>query len=113
MRIRPGRKRSLWAGIVALIVTCVGLAMMAGFGGMQGFRGMPGFGVSRLFILAWVLIGLGGAVASFYNAFSRRGLPLYEIDLEEEDEPEGFCPQCGRPTGEGDSFCRHCGAPLR
>ena len=102
------------AGVMALVLTIVGLALLAGFGSMRGLGGMPALGFSRLFMLVWVLIGLGGAAAAFYNAFSRRGLPLYEIDVEEEDdEPEGFCPQCGRPTGEGDSFCRHCGAPLR
>jgi hypothetical protein len=86
-----------------LVVMVVGLAMMSSFGGPLG---PPGW-----FMLLWVVIGLGGAGASFYNAFSRRGLALYEIDMEEEGA--GFCPQCGKPVKEEDSFCRHCGASLR
>lgn len=101
MRVRPGRERSLLAGVMALVVMIAGLVMMGSFGGTGGFPG--------LFMLLWVLVGLGAAAMSFYNAFSRRGLPLYEVDLEEE---AGFCPQCGRPVGEGDRFCRHCGASL-
>lgn len=99
MKVRPGRERSLLAGVIALVVMVVGLVMMGGLGGRLGW-----------FTFLWVLVGLGGAAASFYNAFSRRGLPLYEVDLEED---AGFCSQCGRPIGEGDRFCRHCGAPLR
>lgn len=108
MRIRPGRTRSLFAGILMLLVTIVGLAMMGSAG-----RTMPGgFGP---FIIIWVVIGLAGAAMSFYNAFSKEGLPLYEVDVDEEQEggPDGtFCPQCGQPVGEADQFCRHCGAAL-
>ncbi len=104
MRIRPGRKRSLFAGIVMLLVTLVGLMMMSQYGGMFG----P-------FIIIWLAVGLGGSAMAFYNAFSEEGLPLYEVDVEKDEqngEPDGFCPQCGRPVGVGDRFCRHCGAPL-
>ena len=99
MKVRPGRERSLLTGVMALVAMAVGLVMMGGLSGRLGW-----------FALLWVLIGLGGAAMSFYTAFSRRGLPLYEVDLEEET---GFCPQCGRPVGEGDRYCRHCGTPLR
>lgn len=75
-------------------------------------------GLFAPFVVLWVVIGLVGAGMAFYNAFSKGGLPLYEVDLEEDekidDYQEGgrFCPQCGRPVGENDRFCRHCGAML-
>ncbi|MGD1996685.1 MAG: zinc ribbon domain-containing protein [Anaerolineae bacterium] len=96
MRIRPGRGRSVIAGILALVVTAGGLAMIRPWA--------PG-----TFAFIWVAVGLGAAAASFYNAFSQRGLPLYEVDLEEGTH---FCPECGKPVEEKDGFCRHCGAPL-
>jgi len=68
MKVRPGRERSLLAGVIALVVMVVGLVMMGGLGGRPGW-----------FTFLWVLVGLGGAAASFYNAFSRRGLPLYGL----------------------------------
>ena len=113
MRIRPGRTRSLLAGIVMLLVMVVGLVMMSRFGGPTG-------GVFGPFIIIWVVIGLAGAAMAFYNALSEEGLPLYEVDVEEEegedswrqDEAGPYCPQCGRSVGEGDQFCRHCGASL-
>jgi hypothetical protein len=59
----------------------------------------------------WVVVGLGGAAAAFYNAFSKRGLPLYEV---ETDAGSGvFCPRCGQPNEREDQFCRHCGASLQ
>jgi hypothetical protein len=111
MRIRPGRTRSLFAGIMMLVVTVVGLAMMSRFSG-------PTEGVFGPFIIIWVVIGLAGAAMAFYNALSEEGLPLYEVDVEEDEEDRrgerahAFCPQCGEPVGESDRFCRHCGAPL-
>lgn len=108
MKIRPGRTRSLFAGILMLLVTIVGLAMMGSAGPM-----VPGgFGP---FIIIWVVIGLVGAAMAFYNAFSSEGLPLYEVDVDQkqEEKPQGaFCPQCGEPVAEADRFCRQCGAPL-
>ena len=107
MRIRPGRERSLVAGVVAQLVMVVGVVMMlslgASFGGFSNFL-LP-------FLAVWVLIGLVGAAVSFYNALSRRGLPLYEVDMD--DEREGaYCPHCGQPIGREDEFCRHCGRRL-
>jgi hypothetical protein len=105
MRIRPGRTRSLIAGIAALLIMGVGLVMMLQFGGFQGFLAP--------FMLIWVLLGLIGAAVSFYNAFSREGVPLYEIDTDQGDGEGGtFCPQCGRPVSANDRFCRNCGAQL-
>lgn len=109
MRIRPGRTRSLFVGIMMLVVTLVGLMMMAQFGGMAGSMFGP-------FIIIWVLIGLAGTAMAFYNAFSAEGLPLYEVDVEEDKEEgsggDGFCPRCGEPVAADDQFCRHCGARL-
>lgn len=114
MRIRPGRTRSLFAGIVMLLVTVVGLVMMSQFGG-------PTSGLFGPFVIIWVVIGLAGAAMSFYNALSEEGLPIYELDLDEEEEDEEdedrmpggpFCPQCGRPVDPDDQFCRSCGRRL-
>lgn len=102
MRVRPGRTRSILVGIMALVVMGVGLWMLSSFG---GFGGPP-----WPFVVLWVLVGLVGAAAAFYNAFSRRGLPLYEVDVEADAEE--FCPQCGAPVDPDDQFCRRCGAPL-
>ena len=111
MRIRPGRARSLFVGIMMVLVTIVGVVMMGRFGGPAG-------GVFGPFMIIWVVIGLAGAGMAFYNALSEEGLPLYEVDVEDDEEGQGgegagaFCPQCGRPVGENDRFCRHCGASL-
>lgn len=94
-----------------LVVTVVGLVMMSRFGGPMG-------GVFGPFLIVWVVIGLAGAAMAFYNALSKEGLPLYEVDVEESEEGQRdeeagpFCPQCGKPVGDGDQFCRHCGASL-
>ncbi len=109
MRIRPGRTRSLFAGILMLLVTVVGLAMMG-----TADRSLPGgFGP---FIIIWVIIGLAGAAMAFYNAFSKEGLPLYEVDVEKQqasNKGSAFCPECGESVGAADQFCRHCGASLQ
>lgn len=91
-----------------LLVMIIGLVMMTSFGGFIGTR-------FRAFVIIWLVVGLVGAAMAFYNAFSEEGLPLYEVDVEEDEELERgtvFCPQCGRPVDEDDQFCRHCGAPL-
>lgn len=103
MRIRPGRTRSLVGGILGLAITFVGLWMLSRFGGVGG----PPWP----FMVLWVIVGLGGAAVSFYNAFSKRGLPLYEVDTEADRGT--FCPRCGKPIGREDTFCRHCGASLQ
>jgi hypothetical protein len=102
MKIRPGRTRSLVGGIAALMVMVIGLIMMSSTGGM-GFVPAP-------FILMWIVIGLLGAGVAFYNAFSREGVALYEVEMD--DEEGRFCPQCGKPVEEDDRFCEHCGARL-
>jgi ribosomal protein S27AE len=104
MKIRPGRTRSLIGGILVLAVTFLGLLMIESVGG--GPLGGP----PAIFKLFWLGFGLIAAGAAFYNAFSERGIPLYEVDLEEN---KSFCPQCGQPVGENDQFCRHCGQTLR
>jgi len=89
-----------------LLVMIFGLVMMTRFGG-------TGFGP---FLIIWVVVGLAGAAMAFYNAFSEEGLPLYEVDVDEDERPEegtAFCPRCGKPVDEDDQFCRHCGAPLK
>jgi hypothetical protein len=100
MKIRPGRTRSLIAGVLILVVMGAGLIMMGGF---------PGFGP---FAIIWVVIGLAAAGMAFYNAFSKEGLPLYEVD-HRQPEGENYCPNCGRPVGRDDHFCKHCGHTLR
>jgi hypothetical protein len=106
MRIRPGRGRSILAGIMAIVVTLAGLWLLTSFGRSGPFGG----GLPTAFVVVWVLLGLAGAAAAFYNAFSKRGLPLYEVDMD--DDTGEFCPQCGKPVGPEDEFCRHCGASL-
>jgi hypothetical protein len=102
MRIRPGRGRSLLAGVLVLLVMVFGVVMLFSFGGLRGMM-LP-------FLLIWVIFGLVAAAAAFYNALSRRGLPLYEVDME--DDGTQFCPDCGRPVGRQDTFCRTCGKRL-
>lgn len=113
MKIRPGRARSLIAGIVMLIVMVVGLVLMPGSGLLGGFPGMGG--ALSLFKILWVIIGLVGAGAAFYNAFSSEGIALYEIETDretEQSEADLYCPQCGKPVSEDDKYCRNCGAAL-
>jgi hypothetical protein len=85
---------------MALMVMVLGLWMLSSFG---GFGDLP-----WPFMALWIVIGLVGAAAAFYNAFSKRGLPLYELDAD--TDAQGFCPRCGRSVGPEDRFCRHCGA---
>ena len=110
MRVRPGRTRSLFVGAAMLLVVIVGVVMMTRFGGPFG-------GAFGPFLIIWFVIGLAGAGMAFYNALSEGGLPIYEVDLDEQEEGRhrgaSFCPQCGQPVGEDDQFCRHCGASLR
>ena len=103
MKIRPGRTRSILGGIMALAVMGVGLWMLSHFGGF----GSPPWS----FVLVWVAVGLGGAAVAFYNAFSKRGLPLYEVDVDAAEK--GFCPRCGNAIDSDDLFCRQCGASLK
>jgi hypothetical protein len=84
MRIRPGKTRSLIGGILMLVVMIVGLMMMPGDMGIGG----PVGGAVSIFKILWVAFGLIGAAASFYNAFSEKGVPLYEVDMEGELESE-------------------------
>jgi len=93
-----------------LLVMIFGLVMMTRFGGPSG-------GPFGIFVIVWIVMGVTGATMAFYNALSKEGLPLYEVELEDEARArrqagDGFCPQCGYPVDEGDQFCRHCGAPL-
>ncbi len=94
-----------------LIVTLVGLAIMSRFGGPAG-------GMFGPFVIVWVVIGLLGSAMAFYNALSKEGLPIYEVDMDEDDEDEErleagpFCPHCGNPVDPDDQFCRHCGTRL-
>lgn len=105
MKIRQGRGRSLIGGVLFLIVCIAGLVMM-------GQAGMGG--VLRPFMVLWAIIGLVGAGAAFYNAFSREGLPLYqvEVDVDAEAGSSHFCPQCGKPVGGDARFCQYCGTAL-
>lgn len=109
MRIRPGRGRSLVAGIGVLLVTLVGAVMMSSFGTFQAGMGTSFTGTFRI---VWILFGLLAAAASFYNAFSERGMSLYEVELDAAGKAESFCPQCGQPVSTDDRFCRHCASPL-
>jgi hypothetical protein len=120
MRIRSGRTRSLIGGVAAIPVMILGLVMMSRFR-----RATPGPGTGMpigLFMVLWTVVLLIGAGAAFYNAFSRRGVALYQIDVDAPATPSEqrdtqaanafFCPRCGQPVGRSDAFCRHCGADL-
>jgi hypothetical protein len=90
------------AGVLVLLVMVFGAVMLLSFGGPRGLM-LP-------FLLIWVIFGLVAAAAAFYNALSPRGLPLYEVDLE--DDERQFCPDCGQPVSRADTFCRNCGRRL-
>jgi hypothetical protein len=116
MRIRPGRTRSLIGGIAVLVVTVVGLVIMPHSGPSGSMSGAGNlFGIFRVI---WLILGLIGSGVSFYNALSRKGVALYEIDGDSHfyrntSEEGGHCPKCGRSIGQDDRFCRNCGAYLR
>jgi hypothetical protein len=116
MRIRPGRTRSLIGGIAVLIVTVVGLLIVPRSGPTWGMPGITDvFGIFRI---VWVVLGLIGAGVAFYNALSRKGVALYEIDSDADlysNAPEAgsFCPKCGKSVSPSDRFCRNCGTYLR
>ncbi|MDQ4077588.1 MAG: zinc ribbon domain-containing protein [Chloroflexota bacterium] len=114
IRVRPGRTQSLVAGIVAIAMGLFVLVMFTGMGGL--FPGGPIGGAFGLFPLLFLVVVLVIAVMSFYNAFSEKGVPTYEIDIESDRNRESnggrYCPNCGEPVGERDRFCRNCGHPL-
>ncbi len=121
MKIRPGKMRSLIAGILMLVVMIVGLFLLPGPGVLGGMfpTGAPMGGAFAAFRIIWIAFGLIGAGAAFYNAFSREGVALYEIEMDGDDDltrsrTEGgpFCPKCGKTVGKTDKFCRNCGAAL-
>ena len=111
MRIRLGKTQSLIVGAMMLVVTGIGLYLMPTsrlLAGMQEMRNALG-----IFRILWITIGLIGAGAAFYNAFSRRGMPLYEIETESNAASAGsFCPRCGKPVDRQAKFCRNCGSYL-
>jgi hypothetical protein len=101
MKIRPGRTQSLIGSIAMLLVMVVGAVLMTSIAG-----------VPPLFLALWIIFGLGAAAVAFYNAFSEKGVPLYEIEAR-DDTADAFCPNCGRSVGRDDSFCRNCGHRLK
>ncbi|MGD2143643.1 MAG: hypothetical protein PVF54_04095 [Anaerolineae bacterium] len=100
MRVQPGRRQSLLVAIAMVLAMAVVLAMIRQFGGRPG-------GAFGPLMTAWMVTGLIGAAMAFYNAFSKKGLPLYEADDESEDDPV-FCPECGRLVGPDVQSCRYC-----
>jgi hypothetical protein len=96
--------------------------MIAGLYMMSGFGGFGGFGrIFTPFMFIWIVFGLIGAGVSFYNAFSDKGVPIYEIDRGDRDQNEReqpgrdgeegtyFCSNCGRKIHAEDRFCKYCG----
>ncbi len=115
MRIRPGRTRSLISGVLALVVMIAGLALMPRNDILGGHNPMSGAFTS--FRIIWIAFGVIGAGAAFYNAFSQKGIPLYDVETEDAGNIEHrssslYCPQCGKPVGKQDKFCRSCGSAL-
>jgi len=95
---------------MGLFVLCVLPSFM---GGMVGgpFGGPPD--IFRIFPLLFFVLTLIIAAASFYNAFSERGIARYEVEIEEGGAgTPRFCRSCGRPVAPDDRFCRQCGTEL-
>jgi hypothetical protein len=117
VRVRPGRAPSLLGGVVGILMAlfaCVAFGIMQPGGALGG---PMGGGFFSLFPLIFVVVALALAALSFYNAFSERGAPFYEIDIEDRERQErsgegSFCPSCGQPVAKDDRFCRNCGREL-
>lgn len=125
--VKPGRGPSA-AGIVGGVVAAV-FGVIWTFGAMS--IGAPPF--FALFGVVFVVVALGQAVFSGYNAFARNRVSMYDItsDGEEPDPldprrrspgaaPAGppplpgehgpaFCSHCGTRLDAGDNFCSSCG----
>lgn len=129
--IKPGRGPSA-AGVVAGVVAAVfGVIWTAGAISM----GAPPF--FALFGVVFVIVALGSAAFSAYNAFARNRMSLYDIThagnepdpLDPRRGSEGsaptappplpgehrpaYCSHCGRKLDAGDNFCASCGMSAR
>ncbi|HEV7403378.1 MAG TPA: SHOCT domain-containing protein [Chthoniobacteraceae bacterium] len=71
LRVRENPVSSFVGGIVGLIFTVIGLTVVIPQAGAFGFL--------------WTGIALVGAIMSFYNAFSDRGIAKEIIDVSEDD----------------------------
>ena len=84
VRVRPGRTQSLVGGIMGIVMLMVGLGLFSGLGGPFGFP--------RVFALAWMAVCVVITAISFYNAFSARGIAVYEVETDQPaapTQPEG------------------------
>lgn len=70
MRVRPSRRASMVNMVIFLVIT---IAAVVGAGPR----------VDSGVLLMMVLMGLGAASLHAYNAFSKRGISVYEIDGED------------------------------
>lgn len=109
MKVKPGRERSLYGGVLALVVTLVGTYILLRVGDMGTLEKTLG-GPTGMFAVIWLLFGLGTAGAAFYNAYFRRVMAPSEV--EAQGAPPVYCPRCGRPVAAEDAYCGHCTARL-
>jgi hypothetical protein len=69
LRVRDNPTSSFIGGVVAIVMMCFGAANM---------QDMGGFGV------LWIFGTLAAALASFYNAFSDRGIAKEIIEVDDD-----------------------------
>jgi hypothetical protein len=82
LRIKPGREASILAAVLAFAMGIFGIVVLApAFASGPSF-GPPGSAASG-FVTIWIIAAFGIAAFYAYNAFSKRGASLIDIDTTE------------------------------
>lgn len=128
--IKPGRGPAAAGIFMGVVIAAFGVVFTASAMSM----GAPP--LFLLFGVVFVVVALGQAVFSGYNAFARSRMSVYDITGpgEEPDpldprrrspgspaappplpgeHPTAFCSHCGSKFDPGDNFCSSCGMAAR
>ena len=76
IKVRPGKGQSTAAFFVGAVFVCIGL-----------FIAIPTFG---LFGILWTAVAVFLMVSHGKNAFTDKGSPIYEVDIDTESEKESI-----------------------
>jgi ABC-type multidrug transport system fused ATPase/permease subunit len=129
-KVKPGRGLSFIGFIGSIIAVVLGifwLMLVIYFFEKENESGSPVFYFFLLFGIIFILLGIGGAIYNYINAFSKKRFPVFDIveDSKEGDHFESairrkrqsgngnYCPYCGNPVEELFSFCPNCGKDLK
>jgi len=82
VKVKPSKPNSLLAAIVGVVFVIIGITT---------FLPMAGF-----FGVIWTLVALGITGYHLFNLFSKKGVGIYEVDVEENRDTTDFDDQLRR-----------------